>query len=159
MAKRNTKNGNQLWTAKRLLCIASFLGLSLGGCSSKKQEEEMPAKASAEADDGDDSADETTPAATTAAEPATPAPAGDATPVMNAGGAAVRYVKTPGAPVLDAPNGKKISALNKGDHVLVWVDGEWAKTSEGHFISLKNLSEKGVSRSRSPAVWHEGVAH
>jgi hypothetical protein len=46
-----------------------------------------------------------------------------------------------------------ISSLEQGDHPLVFSEGEWARTQDGHYIPNNTLSDKGVARLRKAAAW------
>ena len=142
----------------QLLCGAVILTLVFSGCSSKKQEEETPAAGTAEAVETEENAEEAPEAASTDTEPSPTEAVSTQAPVSSSG-AVVKYIKTVSCPVLDAPNGKEVATMTKGEHVLVWSEGEWSKTPDGRFISNKHLSEKGVARERTPSVWNPGVAH
>jgi len=77
----------------------------------------------------------------------TPSPPSDAS-------ATVWYVKSPSAPVYDAPGGKEVRRMRKGDHILVTTDGEWAKVHDGTWMREKDLSSKPVARPKpKAAVW------
>lgn len=70
----------------------------------------------------------------------------------------VMYVKTNGVKVFEQPDvsSKVVSKLDKGDHILVELDGEWAKTHDGRYISSSSLSEKGIARSKKSGRWTSG---
>ncbi|MCX6124074.1 MAG: hypothetical protein NTV34_04905 [Proteobacteria bacterium] len=50
-----------------------------------------------------------------------------------------------------------VGRLNKGDHVLVDIAGEWARTSEGHFVSMNSLIEKGISKKKGRNAWRNST--
>lgn len=89
------------------------------------------------------------------------APQADAAAISSGGAgsgsenAVVRYVKTKKCAVLDAPNGKAVHHLSKGDHILVTIDGAWARTAEGQYIAAKHLTAQGVGRPRQPSRWRK----
>ncbi len=152
-----------------LLYAATIIAFVLSGCSSKKQEEDVAAtqQSSDTAAEAPESPEEATQEAaapdaednkseTAAADPVAPAPT---EAVTGNGEAVVKYVKAKSCPVLDAPNGKEVGKLTKGEHLLVWSEGEWSKTSAGQFVATKHLTTKGVARDRSPATWNAGIAH
>lgn len=70
----------------------------------------------------------------------------------------VMYVKANGAVMREKPDAKSkvVRRLTKGDHFLVNIDGEWAKTDDGKYISMKSLSEKGIGRAKRGAAWTGG---
>jgi len=76
-----------------------------------------------------------------------------AQPAVPFTGATVRYVIKGGTPVFDAPAGRQIRSLGQGDHILVAVEGEWARVHDGTFVRAADLSEKAVPRPRSRAKW------
>ena len=87
-----------------------------------------------------------TPAATTA-----PAIAGSAT-------RRVMYVKSSGTPVREKANSKAkiLNKLNRGDHILVNIEGEWARLDQGGYIAMKGLSEKGIAPVKGAVRWSGG---
>lgn len=70
----------------------------------------------------------------------------------------VLYVKVDTAVIREQPDvkSKVVGKAHRGDHFLVSIDGEWAKTSDGKFISMKVLSERAVGREKKPANWGQG---
>jgi len=146
---------------KNLLCAAATLALALGGCSSKQQEEEVTATEDTTAESAPEEtvepaaeslAPETAESLSEGVAPAQPQNAEATT----SSGASVKYVSAESCPVLDAPNGKEVGKLTRGEHILVWNEGEWSKTPEGHYVASKHLSAKGIGRERAPAVWGPG---
>lgn len=67
----------------------------------------------------------------------------------------VLYVKVDTAVIREQPDAKAkvVGKAHRGDHFLVSIEGEWAKTSDGKFISMKVLSERAVGREKKPANW------
>jgi hypothetical protein len=67
----------------------------------------------------------------------------------------VMYVKVDSAVLREQPEAKAkvVGTASQGDHFLVSVDGDWAKTEDGRYISMKVLSEKGVGRAKKSAEW------
>jgi hypothetical protein len=65
------------------------------------------------------------------------------------------YVKVDSAVLREQPEAKAkvVGTASQGDHFLVSVDGDWAKTEDGRYISMKVLSEKGVGRAKKSAEW------
>jgi hypothetical protein len=54
-------------------------------------------------------------------------------------------------------NAKAVGTLNRGDHILVNIEGEWARTDDGKYISMSQLSDKGIGRKAAKkAKWHSG---
>ncbi len=98
------------------------------------------------------------------ASPALPAevetvPSAPSQPVVS--GSATRrvlYVKSSGTAVREKPeaNARILSKLDKGDHLLVDIQGDWARTEQGGYIAMKALSEKGIGRSKSAVRWSSG---
>jgi hypothetical protein len=90
-----------------------------------------------------------------AGQPAVAAPS--AAPLMKTG-RRVMYVKVNGAVLRETadPKGKAVGKLDKGDHILVTVEGDWARTDDGKFISAKVLSDKGIGRGKKDAQWTGG---
>jgi len=80
-----------------------------------------------------------------------PAPAVASSPQT---GGVVLYAREDGVGVYDrAGGGSMISSLEQGDHPLVFSEGEWARTQDGHYIPNNTLSDKGVARLRKAAAW------
>jgi hypothetical protein len=94
---------------------------------------------------------------TSASAAATPG-ANASTATMPASGRRVMYVKVSGAALRETPDpkGKVAAILDKGDHMLVTIEGEWARTDDGKFVSMKVLSDKGVGRGKKDATWSAG---
>jgi hypothetical protein len=90
-----------------------------------------------------------------AGQPAVAAPS--AAPLMKTG-RRVMYVKVNGAVLRETadPKGKALGKLDKGDHILVTVEGDWARTDDGKYISAKVLSDKGIGRGKKDARWSGG---
>ena len=149
-------------------------------CSSSKEENDTSLEATEPKEEDAataDAADKTeAPAAKTAKEaPATPAavsvpmaapsapsPAGSGSgaAASASAGRRVMYVKTDNTPMREAADakGKVVGKLNKGDHILVTIDGAWSRTDDGKFIATKSLSEKGIGRGKADATWGGGGA-
>jgi hypothetical protein len=92
------------------------------------------------------------------ATPPAPSSEQQAQSTLNSAGShrRVMYVKQNGTSVRATADkaGKVIAKLNKGDHLLVNIEGEWARTDEGKFISIEDLSEKGIGRGvRQAPKW------
>lgn len=69
-------------------------------------------------------------------------------------GGVVKYVRTGGASLYGQPAmGTILGQLEQGDHPLVFQENDWARTHDGFYIPLSNLSEQGVPRPRKPQVW------
>ena len=81
-------------------------------------------------------------------------------PLMNTS-RRVMYVKVDGAVLREnaEPKAKVVGKLEKGDHLLVTVEGDWARTDDGKFVSTKVLSDKGIGRGKKDAAWSGGVKH
>lgn len=92
-------------------------------------------------------------ASATAAPVAEAAPAPVAEAAVADGSQLVMYVKRSGTSVYSQPNGSATFQLEKGDHVLITVEGQWARTPSGQFIKLSQLSQKSVGRDRTGGSW------
>lgn len=98
----------------------------------------------------------TDPAAVTApVDPAATAPvAAGPGLALPAGTSAVVYVSGSSATLYDAPNGKQVGGMERGDYVLASAEGEWAKTHDGKYVRASELSTKAVGRKRTRSQWH-----
>ncbi len=69
----------------------------------------------------------------------------------------VLYVKVDTAVLREQADAKAkvVGKANRGDHFLVSVEGDWAKTEDGKYISMKVLSERGIGRQKKSADWGE----
>jgi len=67
----------------------------------------------------------------------------------------VLYVKVDSAVLREKPESKAnvVGKASRGDHFLVTIEGDWAKTEDGKFIAMKVLSERGVGRGKKSADW------
>ena len=67
----------------------------------------------------------------------------------------VLYVKVESAVLREQPEAKSkiVGKASRGDHFLVSIEGDWAKTEDGKYISMKVLSERGVGRQKKAAGW------
>jgi hypothetical protein len=106
----------------------------------------------------------TDPAATAPAESAPAAPAAAATtaqsgPGLPAGTNAVVYVGGAQVAVYDAPNGREVGRMARGDYVLASAEGEWAKTSDGRYIRSSDLQVAPVGRKKVQSRWRSPRAH
>ncbi len=159
-------------------CVFLAIMMAMNSCSNEQQEQlEEPvevgdASAAGAAKDGaggaatgDEAAvvegsSEGSPDAATSVEAVEATPS---SPVPGQGSTAsssrrVMYVKVDGAVLRDSPDasGQVASKLSKGDHMLVTIEGDWARTDSGKFISMKSLSEKGVGKKKSKPRWSGG---
>ena len=161
---------------RRNILFAAFSALIIAGCASKsndengEEQEEQEAVSAAEPT----SSPAAPPPDTAAPELAAPelavpeAAAPDAGPRGGSVAAPsasepmnstrrVLYVKAGGAKVYDkAAKGAVVGKLSKGNHLLVTVEGDWARTDDGRFIPMSSLSMKGVGRLKSQANWSGG---
>lgn len=143
---------------------AIILGLGfLGACSSSEEEEGISEPIAAESADTTEAA--VPPPAPVAPESQTvepvSEPATSAAPPATVGGSATRrvmYVKANGTAVREKADAKSrvLSKLNRGDHILVTIEGDWAHTDEGGYIAMKGLSEKGIGRTKGSVRWSGG---
>jgi hypothetical protein len=154
----------KLTIKKQMLILGVLTVGGLTACSSGKQDDEsMEMKEPVEAAPAEPGAPEAKPSSSVAApqEPAAvaaPAPMPSVGPVMNTS-RRVMYVKVDGAVLREKAEAKAkiVGKLEKGDHLLVTLEGDWAKTDDGKFISAKVLSEKGVGRGKKDASWSGGT--
>jgi hypothetical protein len=70
----------------------------------------------------------------------------------------VLYVKVDTANMREQPDrkAKVVGKASRGEHFLVTIEGDWAKTEDGKYISMKVLSERGVGRVKKAADWGQG---
>lgn len=69
-------------------------------------------------------------------------------------GGVVRYVMSGGATLYTSPDGSAPSgSLEQGDHPLIFAEGEWARTSDGHYLPMTSLTNLPVGRNEAPAIW------
>lgn len=152
-----------------------FLSLAIQGCSSTEDDASMESTEPVEAAPAESSsqeqpaAEQAPPSNEAKAEAPPPAletpPAAAATPTKEASPSVsgspmntsrrVMYVKVDSAVLREQPEAKSkvVGTASQGDHFLVSVDGDWAKTEDGRYISMKVLSEKGVGRTKKSAEW------
>jgi hypothetical protein len=153
--------------------VSVVIGLGqISSCASKNENDE-----SMEATEPTDAEPQTAPEAgadaskqpgATGTAPVAGTPSGDLipsdaaattpTPTPSASGRRVMYVKVSGAALRETPDpkGKVAGILEKGDHMLVTIEGDWARTDDGKFVSMKVLSDKGVGRGKKDAAWSAG---
>jgi hypothetical protein len=161
---------------RRCILFSAMVAFSLYGCSSKQEASDEEAQEPVDAAPVD-------PAAAPAPSDAPPAPAegpgvgstsGPSAPAVPssigsvpAAGASdasmnsshrVMYVKASGAKLFDkaSKDASVVGKLKKGDHLLVTIEGDWARTEQGQFVPLNSLSQKGVGRPKTPAHWSGG---
>ena len=157
---------------KQILILGAFAISGLTACSSGKEDDsslemkEPVEAAPAASATADAAAASSVVVAKEETAVATPAPAAKVAPVPSSGAGQVMntsrrvmYVKVNGAVMRERaePKAKVVGKLEKGDHLLVSIEGDWAKTDDGKFISVKVLSEKGVGRVKKGATWSGGV--
>lgn len=70
-----------------------------------------------------------------------------------ASGGRVQYVTSAGAVLYDQPNGSNAGSLSKGDHPLVFAEGEFVRTSDGYYIPSQSLTDSPISRTRRRLDW------
>lgn len=136
--------------------IMLALSLTVVGCASDEKEGDEEVVAT-----GDEAATPPSDSATApVAAPATPVV--DATPAQPTAapmpGGSVLYVKVAKAQVKEQPNAgaRTVGELQRGDHIYVQVEGEWAKFGENKYVSTSSLTEQGVGRTRRKASWSKG---
>lgn len=69
-------------------------------------------------------------------------------------GGRVRYAKSGGAQVVDAPGGSPVGTLEQGDHPVTWEENGWFKLGTGLYVSSDALSNNGVPRSNTGMPWN-----
>jgi len=158
-------------TIKKQVWILSVLTVcALNACSSGNEDDAtLEMKEPVEAVAVESAAPEANPSSSVAIPAAaaeTSSAPGTAPVAMPSAGSAmntsrrVMYVKVDGAVVREKaePKAKVVGKLEKGDHLLVTLEGDWARTDDGKFISAKVLSEKGIGRDKKDATWSGGAA-
>lgn len=65
----------------------------------------------------------------------------------------VVYVGGERATIYDAPNGREVGRLTRGDFVLASAEGEWAKTSDGRFVRASDLQAAPIGRKKAQSRW------
>ena len=73
-------------------------------------------------------------------------------PVDTSGGGMVKYVRNASS-LYDKPNGSTVNRLEKGDHPLVFGEGEWIRTSDGYYVPERDLTPNPVGRNRLRSIW------
>lgn len=149
--------------------LALALALAFNGCSSSGEDDaslEVTEPVEAAPQDTTETtaqppapSDEPTPAQAEAQPSSTPEV--QAQPEVQSSGAVmntskrVLYVKVDTAVLREQADAKAkvVGKANRGDHFLVSIEGEWAKTEDGKYISMKVLSERGVGRQKKLADW------
>lgn len=167
---------------KQWLVIAALSAMSLASCTSNDSEDDQsmeveepvdaapeesgastPSPAESTAPSEPSTSPEATPSSSVATQSA-PSPAPEAAPVAGSSSVSssmrVMYVKFDGVALREKPDAKskKVGKLNRGDHRLVAVEGEWARTQDGKYIAMKSLSERGIGPNRKGAQWSGGSA-
>lgn len=68
----------------------------------------------------------------------------------------VYYVNSASATLHNSPDAssQSVGALNKGDPVLVKVEGNWANVVNRGWVELASLSMSPVSRGKAPKAWN-----
>lgn len=94
--------------------------------------------------------EEIQPAASEPAKIETPPPVAAST-----GQKVVMFVKSVNASIRAEPkdDAKVVGKLEKGDHILVFITGEWAQISDGKYVTVSDLSEKPIPRARKKSKW------
>ena len=153
----------------KILAVVTLTVFYVASCSTKSEddaslEENEPVEASAEKVPADSSGSPSAPAASEAipaesvAAPAASGASVESSASMASSARRVMYVKSNGVAMREKaePKAKVVGKLGKGDHILVTIEGEWARTDDGKFISMKSLSEKGIGRVKKDASWSGG---
>lgn len=63
------------------------------------------------------------------------------------------YVKNSNSALFNQPNGQQIGVLDKGDPILVSVNGDWAEVKGKGWILVQSISKAPVGRVRQGASW------
>lgn len=70
------------------------------------------------------------------------------------GAGVVRYVMEGGTQLYaDEQRTNAVKNLEQGDHPLVVENGEWARTSDGYYVSAQGLTSRPIGRYKVPADW------
>ena len=69
------------------------------------------------------------------------------------GGGKVLYVRPSGSQLYQQPGSNSMKSLEQGDHPLVYAESEYAKTSDGYYVPLRDLSEQPIGRRKTSAIW------
>lgn len=162
---------NRSQSVLKLLLAVSLIGLTTVSCFSSSSQEEAEVSEPVEASEPEAAepslpqpeapsaveAQSSVPAEQPAAVQPPPTQVAPTQPTMPAGSVShrVMYVKVDGTKVYEKPDmkSKVVGKLEKGDHRLVDIEGEWAKTQDGRYISMKSLSDKGVGRRKKAGAW------
>ena len=72
---------------------------------------------------------------------------------MPSGSGKVLYVRQSGSQLFQQPGNNSVKSLEQGDHPLVYAESEYAKTSDGYYVPLKDLSEQPIGRRKTSAIW------
>lgn len=67
----------------------------------------------------------------------------------------VRYVTANSLNIRESASteAKVVGMLHRGDTVVVELEGDWAKLSNGHYVSAKLLSSEPIGRERKQKEW------
>jgi hypothetical protein len=156
-------------STKQYIVIASLVAMCLASCSTNNSEDdaslqaEEPVAAASESPESSSEpsteasqSPEAKPATSVATDTVAPAPTESV--ALQASARRVMYVKYDGVAIREKADAKskRLGKLKKGDHVLVTLEGEWARTDDGKFIAIKGLSERGVGPSKKEATWSSG---
>lgn len=77
----------------------------------------------------------------------------DTEPAKPTSGGRVKYILS-SSPIFSGPDQQEVvGTLEQGDHPLVFEEGEWARTPDGHYIPASSLSEAPIGRFEPDAVW------
>lgn len=71
----------------------------------------------------------------------------------------VRYVFNVADIFANPGNAAPIGQLERGDHPVVWDQGEFSKMGEGKFVPSKQLTDEPVGRDRKSGQWGMSSAH
>lgn len=71
---------------------------------------------------------------------------------MSTTGGIVKYIRETTS-LLNSPNGQPVGSAMKGDHPVVWDEGNYHRDSKGRYIPSSVLSSSGVGRPREGGSW------
>jgi hypothetical protein len=86
--------------------------------------------------------------------PALDAPVNVAAPMPSSGGI-VKYIRET-TNILNSPNGQMVGTASRGEHPVVWDEGNFHRDSRGRYIPSTALSPSGVGRPRDGGSWRSG---
>lgn len=70
-------------------------------------------------------------------------------------GGRVRYVREGGVQIVNSPGGSPVASLEQGDHPVTWEENGWLRISNGMYVPIDAMSDKGVSRASGMKAWNQ----